>query len=167
MLLIINRFSELNYSKLMNVYLEYIINAGKEHYPYFSDEEQRFHAEFDFYHYLNSVFFRQPNSFYAIWEDGGEYKAALRLEPYCDGLLLCALETAPEARQHGFATSLIESVLRYLREQNIGTIYSHVSKTNIPSMKVHLKCGFQITGNHAVHLDGSVLRNSYTLSFIY
>ena len=167
MLLIIRKLSELHFSKLMNVYRESTTNTGIERYPYYSDEEQRFHAEADFYHYLKSVFFRQPNSFYAIWEDSGDYKAALRLEPYCDGLLLCALETAPEARKEGFATALIEAVLYYLRERNIETVYSHVSKTNIPSMAVHRKCGFQIIKNHAVYSDGSVLHNSLTLAFTY
>lgn len=165
MLLIVHKLSELHFSKLMNVYCENIINAGKEHYPYYTYEEQLFWAEADFYNYLETVFFKQPNSFYAIWEEKGEYTAALRLEPYCDGLLLCALETAPEYRKKGFATYLMESVLRYLREQNYGTVYSHVSKSNIPSMNVHQRCGFQIIKNHAVYSDGSVLHNSYTLAF--
>lgn len=165
MLLIISKFSELHFSKLLNVYNESIISAGKERYPFCTDVEQRFRAESDFYHYLNSVFFHQPNSFCAIWAASGEYKTALRLEPYCDGLLLCGLETAPEARNEGFATALLKAVLHNLSEHNIGTVYSHVNKTNVSSLTVHQNCGFQIIKNHAVCLDGSVLHDSYTLAF--
>lgn len=150
----------------MAVYQESNIGTGIERYPYCSKEEQRFRTEADFYQYLSSVFFRQPDSFYAIWEDENEYKAALRIEPYHNSsMLLCALETAPEARKKGYATLLIESVLSHLRNTNFGTVYSHVSKVNTPSLAVHLRTGFRIIKNHAVYSDGSVLNSSYTLAF--
>ena len=163
MLLLIHNISDLRFSELMDVYRESNVLSGSELYPNVTSEIQLLNAEMDFYHYLRSVFFLQPDSFYAIWEAGGQYRAALRLEPYTDGMLLCGLETAPEARRQGFATTLIEAVIPYLRESNIDTIYSHVSKTNIKSLAVHQKCGFQILKDHAVYSDGSVYHNSYTM----
>ena len=167
MLLIVSKLSELNFTKLIQVHHDSIMSTGKERYPFCTEVEQRFRAESDFYHYLNSVFFRQSNSFYAIWDDIGEYKAVLRLEPYCDGLLLCALETAPEARKKGFATLLMNAILSNLHTRNVGTVYSHVDKMNIASLSVHRKCGFQIIKNHAVYSDGSVIHDSYTLAYTF
>ena len=165
MLIIAHKLSDLHFSKLMDIYSESIISSGEEHYPHLCEVEQRFRAETDFYHYLNSVFFRQQDSVYAIWEDRGEYKAALRLEPYSDGLLLCALETAPEARGKGFSTSLIEAVLSHYSRFNFGTIYSHISKTNTASIAVHQRCGFHFFKNYAIYADGSVFHDSFTMAF--
>ena len=151
----------------MAVYFEGNRDNGMDRYPFLSSDEQLRNAESDFYNYLRSVFFRQPDSFYAVWEAEGRYKAALRLEPYSDGLLLCALETAPEDRNRGYATQLIRAVQRYLSELDDGKLYSHVSKRNAASLAVHNKCGFVIMKDYAVYADGSVLHNSYTLVYTY
>ena len=167
MLKIIKSMHELRFSELMQVYLEGNIENGRELYPDYSSAEQLREAEQDFYQYLASVFFRQENSFYAVWEADDRYTAALRLEPYADGLLLCALETAPDARRKGYATELIHAVQAHLAEQGSGTVYSHVSKRNAASLAVHQKCGFQIHKDHAVYSDGTVLHSSLTLIFPY
>ena len=164
MLLYINKFSALKFSELMNVYKESNIRIGSEEYPDHSPEVQLINAESDFYNYLKTIFFPQPDSYYAIWEEEGRYKAALRLEPYADGFLLSALETAPEVRDKGCATALINAVLEHLRESQNSILYSHVAKSNIASLYVHRKCGFQIIKNYAVHSDGSVFHNSYTMA---
>ena len=167
MLKVIQSMSELHFSKLMEVYLEGNIENGKQRYAHDSEEIQLLKAESDFYHYLNSVFFRQKDSMYMIWEAGGRYKAALRLEPYLDGYLLCALETAPSDRRKGFATILVRHTIEMLSEQGSGILYSHVSKRNTASLAVHHKCGFNIVKNHAVYSDGSVLHSSYTFARTY
>lgn len=167
MLKIIRRMSDLSFSELMDVYAEGNINNGKDLYRNDTDAVQVRKAEDDFFHYLTSVFFRQAGSYYYIWAPDGHYKAALRLEPYLDGLLLCALETAPDARRKGYATMLIDSTVGHLSVSGRGILYSHVSKKNLPSLAVHQKCGFQIIKDHAVYSDGSVLNNSYTLSLKY
>lgn len=167
MLRIIHNISELKFSELMKVYCESNRDNGKERFRGDSENTQIRKAEEDFYHYLNSVFFRQNNSFYIIWEDNGSYKAALRLEPYCDGYLLCALETVPVSRNKGYATVLIKQTRDYLSQFGNGVIYSHVSKGNHPSLAAHRKCGFQITKDYAVYSDGSVLHNCVTLELKY
>ena len=158
---------QLNFLQLMRVYEDGNIENGREYYPELSEAEQLCNAEQDFYHYLNSVFFLQKNSYYAILESNGQYVSALRLEPYQDGLLLCALETAPTARKSGYATLLISEVLTYLSKFGSGRIYSHVSKNNMSSLHVHKKCGFQIIQDHAVYSDGSVSHSSCTLVVKY
>lgn len=165
MLEIVKTINGLRFSELMYVYNESNALNGSERYPDRTVEHQLLEAEQDFYLYLTSVFFRQTDSFYAIWEEDGRYQSALRLEPYADGYLLCALETAPDARRRGYAAKLISAVQTYLVQTGGSKIYAHVSKKNKPSLAVHRKCGFQIVHDHAVYSDGSVLRNSYT--FLY
>lgn len=167
MLKIIKRSSDLNFSELMNVYFEDNLKIGRERYPFDPAESQLRKAESDLYEYLYSVFFCQSHSVYAIWEEEGRYQAALRLEPYRDGYLLCALETAPHSRRKGYATLLIKQTQQYLAQFGSGILYAHVLKSNIPSIKTHMKCNFRITQDHAVYLDGSVLHNSYTFAYEY
>lgn len=167
MLKIIYSMRQLSFSQLMEVYEESNILNGQEKYPNASTNVQIREAEQDFYQYLSEIFFCQSNSFYGIWMEGEKYISALRIEPYLDGLLLCALETLPNARRNGYACLLIASVLRYLTEQGSGTLYSHVSKRNTASLNAHLKCGFQVVKDYAVYSDGSVLPGSYTLAYQY
>ena len=166
MLRIIRSMRQLSFSELMNVYIESNLLNGKELYPTFSQDVQILEAEQNFYHYLNDVFFRQVDSFYGIWEQEGRYTAALRIEPYSDGFLLCALETEPSARRRGYASNLIIAVIKYLEQFGTYKLYSHISKRNIPSINAHKKCGFHIISDHAVYSDGSVLHNNYTLLYI-
>lgn len=166
MLRIVSKMSDLRFSDLMQVYIKGNRENGKIYHNQTAAEQLR-SAENDFYHYLNSVFFKQPDSFYCIWEDGGAYKAALRLEPYQDGYLLCALETAPEARRQGYATTLIAQTIACLAKKGDGIVYSHISKGNTRSLCVHKKCGFEIIKDYARYSDGSVLHNHYTLSYSY
>ena len=167
MLKLIQSMSQLNFSNLMSVYSESNAMNGLEQYSHLDTFEQLHSAEMDFYHYLHSVFFRQEKSFYAVWEASGEYLSALRIEPYQDGYLLCALETNPVARGKGYAKRLIHAVIQCLSEQGSGILYSHVSKKNKASLAVHSACGFLAIKDHAVYSDGSVMHNHFTLALEY
>jgi RimJ/RimL family protein N-acetyltransferase len=116
-------------------------------------------VEQDFYQYLRECFFTTEGAIYALWSPAGEYVSALRLEPYQDGLLLEALETAPGQRRKGYAADLITAVLQMVGETKV---YSHVSKRNTASLRTHEKCGFHRVLEHAVYADGSVLTTSCT-----
>lgn len=151
----------------MNVYLEANLENGKEQYPFESANGQLRRTEEDFYQYLNAVFFRQEDSFYCIWEEKCSYLTALRLEPYRDGVLLCALETAPGARNQGYGTKLVRTVIEYLSRYGSGVIYSHVSKKNPASLSLHKKCGFKSIKDYAVYSDGSILHSHITLTLNY
>lgn len=159
--------SEVNFGYLMEVYKEQNENDGRARYPNKAQGEQLRNTEQDFYHYLNTVFFRQKDSYYAVWEVNEHYFSALRIEPYSNGLLLCALETEPEKRRHGYAISLIHELQDYLAQQGTGMLYSHISKKNTASLNLHLQCGFQYFKDYAVLADGSVSHSYYTLLYQY
>lgn len=159
MLLLAEKLQQLSFSGLMAVYAEGNRENAEDFWPELSENERLLRAEESFYQYLKESFFKTPGAVYALWLQGGEYVAALRLEPYEDGLLLEALETHPEKRKRGFATGLLTAVL----EKFPGKIYSHVGKHNIASLKTHEKCGFRIIKDHAVYIDGSVNTKAWTL----
>ena len=159
MLIIAEKLRLISFSSLMEVYIEGNLEKAKEDFSYEPEVLGLRHAEEDFYHYLSACFFKTPGAKYAIWEEHSRYVSALRLEPYKDGLLISALETAPDHRRKGYATLLLKEVLSTLN----GKVYSHVSKTNIASLKTHEKCGFHRIEEHAVYLDGSVNSRACTL----
>ena len=119
----------------------------------------------EFLNYLFDEFFRQKDSFVAVWAPQGRYKAALRIEPYDDGVLLEALSTAPDARRKGYGYKLVTEVQKYLSNLQYSLIYSHIHKKNIPSMELHKKCGFQIFSDSASYIDGTVTQNSFTMCY--
>ena len=146
----------------MSVYAESNSENGQEFWPEESSHRQIALAEQEFYSYLRQVFFKTDGAFYAVLEQDGQYVSALRLEPYRDGLLLEALETAPDHRRKGYATVLVRDVLEHTG--NI-KIYSHVGKRNFASLRTHESCGFRIVSDFAVYADGSVNQRCYTLCF--
>lgn len=160
MLILAKNMAQLHFGRLMEVYTEGNRENGSDLYGDLPPEQALLQAEQDFYQYLKEAFFPADGAVYAIWEVEGHYVSALRLEPYRDGLLLEALETAPHARRRGYAQKLILAVL----DRYPGTrIYSHVHKRNIPSLAVHEKCGFRRISEQAVYIDGSVNSRACTL----
>ena len=160
MLLIVDKLKDLSFSQLMDVYEEGNRENGEEFWPDLDPSQQMLRAEQEFYQYLQQVFFPVEQARYYIWEEKGHYVSALRLEPYRDGMLLEALETAPSQRKKGYAVLLIQAVQGVCPDQKI---YSHVSKRNSSSLRTHEKCGFQRIAENAVYADGSVTNRSCTL----
>lgn len=158
MLKVFSSFRELNFPELMEVYAKSNMESGAENWPNESEGMQILLAEQDFRQYLREVFFMTPGAVYGVWMESGRYVSAMRLEPYRDGMLLEALETAPDFRRRGYAGKLI----REFAANHFGKIYSHIHKRNHASIKVHLKCGFHKIADHAVYVDGSVSHNSST-----
>ena len=161
MLILAKKLHQLNFQQLMDVYAEGNEENGEEMWPGLNREQMLLRAEQAFYEYLAEVFFPVDGAVYAIWEENGVYISALRLEPYEDGLLLEALETAPAERRKGYAEKLIQAVQDAFPQR----IYSHVSKKNAPSLAVHKKCGFRQVLDYAKYIDGSVNRNAITLCY--
>ena len=160
MLILARSIRDLSFTRLMEVYTEGNLENAEEFYPDLPEGQKLMQAEQDFYQYLNEVFFKTSGAVYAIWEDRGAYVSALRLEPYRDGLLLEALETAPPSRRQGYAEKLMLAVLDCFG----GTkIYSHVSKRSLPSLRVQEKCGFRRISEYAAYIDGSVNHRACTL----
>ena len=159
MLRIVNRSSDMPKSALFSICRESLLEQGRTEYPSLSEGQALEQAELDLGEYLQRDFFSH-HGLYAFWENGNRLVSALRLEPYRDGLLLEALETMPEERCKGNAKALISAVQKELPAT---VLYSHVAKSNLPSLKVHKKCGFTVESHHAVFLDGSVSSRYYTL----
>lgn len=161
MLVLAKKLHQLNFRQLMEVYAEGNEENGEDMWPELNREQRLLRAEQAFYQYLAEGFFPVPGAVYAIWEENGKYVSALRLEPYEDGLLLEALETAPQCRRRGYGEKLIRAVQDAFPQK----IYSHVSKKNAPSLAIHKKCGFRQVLDYAKYIDGSVARNAVTLQY--
>lgn len=156
MLCLAYHLNELSFSGLMAIYRESNQENGSEFYPQLPEQARLLRAEQDFYDYLKEDFFRRAGSLYAWWEHQGEMVSALRLEPFRDGFLLEALETAPDRRRQGHAGALMADFLGFCVNTGRLPVYSHIRKGNVPSEKVHRACGFQICWDMAVYVDGSV-----------
>ena len=155
MLRICRDFKQFNTEKLLNVYHEMLLNTSQQ------EDISVFQAESEFISYVAEVFYSQENAVYAIWEHRDVYVSALRLEPYLDGVLLSALETAPEYRHMGFAATLIKCVLKEFQHSKV---YTHIHRNNVISQELHRKCGFVEILDHGVLLDGTISRNYLTYS---
>ena len=161
MLLIAKRLCNLSFGSLMEVYREYNGWNGEEFFPMETPERQLALAEERFYQYLQEDFFSKPDARYCIWTENGSYVSALRLWPFLDGLLLEGLETKPGQRRKGYAACLIRAVQEHCPA---GTqLYSHVSRSNTASLRLHEACGFQAIQESARCLDGSVSTRQRTM----
>lgn len=165
MLYIAKSLRQLRFGELMKIYVEGNLENGAAQAPDETVERQIQIGEDMFYQYLHDIFFTDTENCYAIWEEDGKYISALRLEPYLDGLLLEALETIPDQRRKGYAAKLIQAVQHELFGQVGKSLYSHVSKNNVASLRTHEKCGFRILKNYAAYIDGSVNNRAYTLVY--
>ena len=164
MLVIAESFKDLRFSELLQVYEQSNLEAASERKnlpPMFALQL----AEQDFRQYLQDLFFKTPGAICCLWEENGRYVSALRLEPYRDGLLLAALETAPSYRKMGYAVDLIRAVQHHLAETGAVKLYSHVNKKNAASMRTHEKCGFRVVSDCAVYISGSMDYRSCTLLY--
>ncbi len=159
MLITAKSLGDISFSQLMEVYAESNQENGREFWPEETPGQQLLQVEQSFLQYLREDFFRAGGVYY-IWQVENRYVSALRIEPYRDGLLLEALETAPSQRRRGYA----EVLMRCALERRGGEkIYSHVSKRNVPSLAVHKKCGFAPILDYAVYVDGSVNHKCCTM----
>lgn len=162
MLIAARTFDELDFDALMEVYTEGNRENGEYLYPEETPERQMELARRDFEAYLQNDFYAKSGVCYWIWTEDGAYRAALRLEPWQDGLLLEALETHPDHRRKGFAKKLISAVLGQL---DGGTkVYSHISKWNTASCASHYACGFYKLLDYSVDSDGEIYDHQVTMT---
>ena len=162
MLKVFDSSEKLDFGQLMDVYTQWNQKNGAMLYPKLMDNLQVLYSEQDFYAFLEEFFVVKDAKYY-VWEIDGHYCAALRIEPYLDGLLVEAVETTPAMRGRGMASSLLSATIASLRTGCYSKIYSHVQKDNEPSLKLHKKCGFFKIADSAQYIDGSYHDDSYTL----
>lgn len=158
MLRVYASMSELPFGTLMEIYAQSNRDRGQQ----WLGEPEGYRpvlAEQEFYAYLRQCFFTLPSARYFLWEEQDRAVSAVRCEGYRDGILLTALETAPDCRGKGYATSLLKAVLQYLGK---GKVYVHIERTNEASLAVHRRCGFVKIKSGARLLDGSYSREFHT-----
>ena len=165
MLIIARTLAELDFPQLMNIYIEANREHGEDLWPEKSEEEQILLSEQDFHTFLQERFFTKAGALCMIWSIQGSYVSALRLEPYRDGYLMEALETSPDERRKGYACDLIAAMQEWIGKKDTEKVYSHVSKRNIPSLKTHLHCGFEIIMDYSVYSDGTHNDRAYTMCY--
>ena len=164
MLISADAFEKLDFSQLMEVYVEGNVENGQEFWPEETPECQLELAVEKFRSYLVDGFYGTKHGIYWIWEESSRYISALRLEQHQDGLLMEALETRPDCRRMGYAKKLIQAALNNLPE---GTrVFSHVHKKNNPSLATHRSCGFSKALDYSVCSDGSVYDREVTMEIV-
>ena len=164
MLRVITAMSQLPFESLMKVYEKTNIEQGREQWPWEPPARQLALAQEAFYDYLREDFFKLPGAAYYLWLQEDQPVSALRYEPYKDGVLITALETAPASRGKGYATELLSKTLEVLREAGIRKAYVHIHRGNTASLRVHERCGFLQISQGARLLDGSYRSDYHTFA---
>ena len=158
-LLCFERFEELDFPKLMEIYRE----SNLENIPYFFPEETDperglRQVEAGFRDYLEKDFFESPKNRYYVLEDGERWASAIRLSPIPErerSWFAEALETAPDCRRRGYARKLMELLCYALAKEGPFELTDSVSKRNLPSLGFHESVGFTVYQENAVSpLDG-------------
>jgi ribosomal protein S18 acetylase RimI-like enzyme len=94
-------------------------------------------------------FLAKPGSYFAWLEADEKYICALRIartNEITNSYFLEALETLPEWRKQGCASTLIRGVIDRLAKNGKITIRCNIRKDNMASIRTHEKIGFKI--NH-------------------
>ena len=172
MLLRFNALDELDFPKLMEIYRESNTENVSFFYPDCTDlEAGRKQVEEKFYVYLKDNFFSKPGNRYYVYEEDGVWLSAIRLFPVPEDPCLYyaeALETRPERRREGNAAALFRLIFEKLSGDGYFEISDSVSKTNEPSLRTHLSCGFRIHQEKSVCiLNGYENPNAYGLVYTY
>lgn len=165
MFYILNNIRQVNFGQLMDVYSEANRERASDAYAHMERGQGILEAEQEFYAFLRE-FFRLPGAYLALWAPDGVYKAALRIEPYEDGVLIEGVETAPDSRRQGHGAKLLQETVKYLKNEKAEKIYSHIARDNIASVRLHRSCGFEKLLDHAVYVDGSVNRRADTYVYV-
>ncbi len=164
MLRVITSFHRLPFGELMEVYEKSNLEQGSDQWPWETRERQLALAQQAFYDYLQGCFFKVRGAAYCLWLVENQPVSALRYEPYRDGVLITALETAPKANGKGYATALLRETLKHLGSQGNTKAYVHIHRGNPASIRVHERCGFLQISQGARLLDGSYRSDHHTFA---
>lgn len=141
----IERYTELDRNKLMNLYAEGNLENAGYFYPEMDREAGTKKVENEFLAFLRDEFMPKPENTYWVLEEKGVWISALRLTELSGRLFyLEALETHTDYRRMGYATKLLKEVTNTLKQEGPFRICDCVSKRNTESIKTHEKAGFRI-----------------------
>ena len=148
-------FCDMNESDMVRlvhvIYAEANLENAQWRRPGLADYTQAVQAEEGFFIDFLRAFMQKEQNRYYVLECGEQWVSALRLTRIDDFYYLEALETAPEHRQKGFASQLIQQVVRLLRQRGPVILRSNVDKENRPSLATHRRCGFVIEEQNGVN----------------
>lgn len=167
--LILNSFSQIDRTKLMELYHEGNVENVAYIQPPCNDIAKGIKIiEDGFMDFLKNEFYHLSEAKYYILEENDKYLSGLRLNKIDDFYLMEALETAPQYRKQGFACKLINDVKKSFENKGEFVIRSNVSKKNIASINTHKKCGFIIEKDYGVnYFDNEKRENCYTMMYSY
>lgn len=168
MLYRIEKFSQIDAGKLMDLYQEGNLENIDYFYPGTDDREGALkQIERNFLEFVEKDFLAKPGNTYWILEEEGVWVSALRLSKVEDGFYYMeALETHPRYRRKGYAVKLLESVIDALKEEGSFKICDCVRKWNTASLAVHEKCGFEIVSDRGMdYIHGEEDENDYGLQY--
>ncbi len=171
MLIEITSYDSLDTRKLMDLYAESNIENADYFYPNMANKSAALAlVEEGFLKFLKTDFFMRPNSTYYILEEEGTWVSALRLslveDHDCSRYYIEALETRPKSRHKGYASKLLKEVIETLKHKGSFILCDCISKHNGPSLKTHIKCGFQIASNEGFdYLQNEVDHHCYGMEY--
>ena len=170
MLLRINKYSDLDERKLMDIYAESNFENTDFFFPDISDKNEATRkVEAGFLDYLKNVFFSREGNDLWVLEEDGLWVSALRTSKLECGIYYPeALETRPDSRRKGYAAKLLSGVLEVLKPEGPFRMYDCVSKKNTASLKTHEKCGFRIVSEKGFdYLTGEYDEHCYGLEYCH
>ena len=154
MLIKLTELQDTDISRLMAIYIEGNRENAAWFYPELPEAEGIRRAEQDFVTFLRADFFTRAGSVYYVWEEAGQWVAALRLERTADGYYLEALETRPDQRRKGYGAGLLRAACRDLEREGPIRMRDCVRKTNESSLRTHLAAGFCVDQDPAIEYPG-------------
>ena len=165
----LDRYSDIDKRKLMDLYAEGNRENAAEFYP---DEDPKIgveKVERECLAFLKDGFMPKPENSYWVLEQDGVYLSALRLTELPDRLFyLEALETHPDHRRNGHAVELLKKVTDALKKDGPFRICDCVGKRNTASVKAHEKAGFSIVSEQGYdYLSGEAGDRHYGLEYVY
>lgn len=170
MLKIITSFSDINERMLMDIYTESNAENAPRFFPDIAEKELALEkVEQGFLQYLEQDFFACPGSAYYVLEAEGIWVCALRFYKMKRGLYyLDALETHPQYRNKGYASTLLKEVTDVLKAYGPFRLCDCVDKNNTASLKAHKKCGFCVVSEAGYnYLDGEADSRDYGLAYTF
>lgn len=170
MLLRITKSPDLDGRQLMDVYSESNLENTDFFYPGESDKAAAVAGvEAGFLDFLENEFFHLKKATYWVWEEDGVWISALRICEIRQGAYyLEALETRPDRRGKGYGSRLLLSVLEEMKKEGPFRLLDCVSKKNLPSLRTHEKCGFQIVSQKGYdYLHEEADDRDYGLEYSY
>lgn len=167
MVKIIEKYKEIDFDLLFEVYKNVPKKRIEEYYPKCNYEEGLKEYKLEYKDFIKD-FLKNPNNFLAINIKNNIYVSAFRLislNRKKTEFYLEALETHSSYLRKGYAKELIEESIKILNKNKNIKIESSIKKLNVASLETHKKCGFLIDKDYVIFDDGVVRKDCYTMIY--